>query len=106
MILHSGERGIYAENVDATVQGENHNGILYLTNLRLVFEATFGGSLLNPGVPRTLLDLGLEQVSNIAAVASGFGRPRLQIEAARGAYFYTFKTPNAAGLVQSISEAR
>ncbi|HXW67222.1 MAG TPA: zinc finger Ran-binding domain-containing protein [Thermoplasmata archaeon] len=106
MLLRPGERAIATEVVDADDDGEDLPGVLYLTNLRLVFEGTVGGNLLSPGTPRTLLDVDLEQVSNVVMTDPAIGRPRLNVETERGANAFTFKTRSAAAWVHSITSAR
>ncbi len=72
MILHKGEK-ILTQGAATSLTHDKVSGLLFLTNYRLVFEATRPG-LLRPGSTSTLLDLPLDQVSD-----AHVNRPRLRI---------------------------
>ncbi|MGA7861117.1 MAG: hypothetical protein WCB19_04605 [Thermoplasmata archaeon] len=72
MILHRGEK-ILTQGPATSLTHDKATGLLFLTNYRLVFEASRSG-LLRPGSTSTLLDLPLEQVSD-----AHVNRPRLRI---------------------------
>jgi len=72
MILQRGEK-ILTQGPATSLTHDKASGLLFLTNYRLVFEATRSG-LLRPGSTSTLLDLPLEQVSD-----AHVNRPRIRI---------------------------
>lgn len=104
MILQAGEQGIASEQLEVVLGDRTQSGYLYLTSSRLIFEGLF---LEHPvgWLPRTLLDLHLGQITNALAMSGRRDRHTLRVEAGRG-YVYTFVTPNAAGWVNSIIQAK
>jgi hypothetical protein len=72
MILHRDEK-ILTQGPATSLTHDKATGLLFLTNHRLVFEATHPG-FLRPGSTSTLLDLPLDQVSD-----AHVNRPRLRI---------------------------
>jgi hypothetical protein len=72
LILQRGEK-ILTQGPATSLTHDKATGLLFLTNYRLVFEATRSG-LLRPGSTSTLLDLPLDQVSD-----AHVNRPRLRI---------------------------
>lgn len=63
MLLHPGERKVYAEKV-SLADGTKRSGTLTLTNLRLVFEEV-EVHFLHSSQHRTLLDVPLDRVRNV-----------------------------------------
>lgn len=87
--------------------------MLYLTNMRLVFEpANFGhaeyevSQFLGLGPTGPMLNLEVRTVSQAAAVPSPTGWHTLRVEAGGGSYLYQFQTPKAQEWVNSIVSAR
>jgi len=60
-------------------------GVLYLTNLRLVFETPVGGRIIGRrrGETATQLDVPLHDVRNVSVRRGRIGRPSLVLEIAR-----------------------
>ena len=107
MMLRHGEVGIGSENIRwavGTGLSERFAGTLYLTNLRLVFEAWVKDPT-SGYVPKTMLDLDLAYVTNAVAFQPSKRLWALRIEAGPQ-LAYTFTTPNAERIAQSIYQTR
>jgi hypothetical protein len=114
LILHPGERLIASEQMRWS-SGPWHSphqmgpqgptGMLYVTNSRIIFEAV---QYEGPGIgyaPRTVMDLGLNQVTNVRAFPGAKGEGLLRVEAGPN-YICTFGTQNALNWARAISETR
>jgi hypothetical protein len=116
MMLYPGEVGICSEQMYAWVAPQQVPGMLYLTNGRLVFEATqmydpsygLGQALgLNPPAGgRPMLNLDLRMISRVSALPGQAGWHTLRVEADGGAFVYDFQTPRAQEWTGSIQGAR
>ena len=101
MLLQSGEQISYSEEVETGPGGTKHEGTLYLTNVRLVFERAAGKG---PAGPVTLLNAHLSSVTNVLVHSPRFGRELLAVETKTGTY--SFRTKDARVWTDRISSAR
>jgi len=115
MMLYPGEVGVCSEQMYAWAPPRQVPGTLYLTNLRLVFEAVplyqpeyaVSQALgLAPQGPPPMLNLEVRAITNVAAIPAPSGWHTLRVEANGGAYVYNFQTPRASEWVTSIQGAR
>ena len=79
-------------------------GVLTLTNFRLVFEAHIPQGPLGGGVVRTTIDAPLGRIRNATLSKPALGRARLEIELPQ--QVGVFQTDDAEGWLQAILEAR
>jgi len=103
MLLNPGERVIAAEPVTSSILPGipfSDPGNLYLTNHRVVFEAVPPGHL-----PRTALNVSLEQITNVVWGAGPKRTIVLRIEYGMG-WACTLTTQNAARFGEAILAAR
>jgi hypothetical protein len=104
MLLNPKEQLIFSEQVETGSGATRHEGTLYLTDSRILFEGkvsqgTFGGA-----VPVTLMNVSLSSVSNVMVSAPVIGRALLQIETNKGAF--SFRTKSAQIWSDQITGAR
>jgi len=98
VLLNPGERIISTDPVGwFTIPGipTNSQGYLHLTNLRLVFEAMIGGTLVN---------LDLRQITDVHAVVGESGEPAVMIHC--GSWVCVLGTVNAGRCANWIASAR
>lgn len=101
MLLRPSEQVLLSEQVETGPGGTKHEGTLYLTNLRLIFERLPGRGQVGP---LTLLDTHLAMVTNILVNAPKFGRALLQVETRTGTF--SFRTKNPQQWSAQIGSAR
>ncbi|MGD0258020.1 MAG: hypothetical protein ABSB90_09130 [Thermoplasmata archaeon] len=119
MMLYPGEVPICSEQMYAWAPPQQVPGTLYLTNLRLVFEAASGAygqqygleleqalGLSGPPAAQAMLNLEVRSITNVAATPAPSGWHTLRVEANGGAFVYNFQTPRADSWVASIQGAR
>ncbi len=103
MILYPGEQGFSTDPIDwSMIPGYpfQDGGYLYLTNIRLVFEAVGHGA---PN--RTLVNLDLRHIVNVSVGPGPNRRLVLRVETTTG-WAFLVATPNAANCAHAIVRAR
>lgn len=102
MLLSPGEKAIHTEPIPWTVFPGNPiggPGQLYLTDRRIVFEASYVAV-----GHRTRMDFDLRQISNVQALISESGQHVLMVES--GQWSCMIATPTAPDWVNAIVSAR
>lgn len=103
MLLQPNEQVSYSEQVETGAGATRHEGTLYLTNLRMLFEAKIGkGS--SGASAATLMNVHLSYVTNVIVASPMLGRAILQVETTKGVF--SFKTKNAQIWSDQIAGAR
>lgn len=103
MLLQPGEQAVYSELVETGAGATRHEGTLYLTNSRILFEAKIGKGSAG-AAPATLMNVHLSYVSNVIVASPMLGRALLQIETTKGVF--SFKTKAAQVWSDQIAGAR
>jgi hypothetical protein len=101
MLLQPSEQMVYSEQVETGPGGTKHEGTLYLTNRRLLFERAAGKG---PAGPVTLLNAHLSTVTNVLVHSPMLGKALLQVETKSGTF--SFRTKSAGVWSQQIVNAR
>lgn len=103
MLLQPGEQVVFSEQVETGAGATRHEGTLYLTNSRILFEAKIGKG--SSGAPvATLMNVHLSYVTNVIVASPMLGRAVLQVETTKGVF--SFKTKTAQVWNDQIAGAR
>ncbi|MGA7923470.1 MAG: hypothetical protein WCA77_05795 [Thermoplasmata archaeon] len=79
MLLHPGEKVLRTAHAVREGEGPRYEGVLYLTNFRLLFETHVSKGFLRGREPLIPLEVPLEHLENLSLGRTRLGRPRLVI---------------------------